>query len=138
MKKLLVLTALVLFTGIAFGQTLKKGAVLAIRNNSELILKPDVTMNQYLDVVMNKWAPEIEKLFPGTKIFVMKGNRGEMANGYAWIWYFDSTEAMDKYFSSEGNLKDEGLREKMSASMQILMEYVIDTGMNNYTDWIIL
>jgi len=138
MRKLFIITALLLFAGIAFGQTLKQGTVLAIRHNTGLVLKPDVTMNQYLDVVTNKWFPEMEKLFPGTKSFVMKGDRGDMANDYAWVWYFESNEVRNKYFDSEGNMRDAALNEKMTALMQILMEYAIDPGMANYTDWIVL
>lgn len=138
MKKLLVISALLLFAGLAFGQTLKKGATLAIRTSSGLILKPDVSMNQYLDVAMNKWAPELEKLFPGTKTFILKGDRGEMAHSYAWVWYFETVEIKDKYFDSEGNMRDEALNEKMMALMTILLEYAIDLGMEEYTDWVVL
>lgn len=138
MKKLLVITALVMFVGITFGQELKKGAVLAIRNSTSMVLKPDVTMNQYLDVLMNKWAPEMEKLFPGTKMFMLKGDRGELANGYAWVWYFESEKLRGKYFGTEGNMTDPVLREKMMKLMEILNKYAVDTGMKNYTDWIVL
>lgn len=138
MRKLILITALFLFTGVAYGQTIKKGAVLAIRPGSGLILKPDVTLNQYLDVVKNKWAPEFEKLFPGTKVYIMKGDRGLMANNYAWVWYFESAQVRDRYFDSEGNMKDEALNEKMTATMQILSEYAIDPGMSDYTDWMVL
>jgi len=137
MKKLVIITALLLFAGIAFGQTLKKGAVLAIRHSTDLVLKPDVSMNQYLDVAMNKWAPEMEKLFPGTKMFIIKGDRGTLANYYAWVWYFESEEVRAKYFDSEGTMRDEALNEKMMASMQVLYELAIEPGMTDYTDWIV-
>ena len=138
MRKLLVITALLLFAGIAFGQTLKKGAVLAIRTSTNLVLKPDVSMNQYLDASMNKWGPEMEKLFPGTKMITIKGDRGTQTNVYSWVWYFESVEVRDKYFDSEGNMRDEALGEKMRTSMEVLYEYVIDPGMTDYTDWIVL
>jgi len=125
------------FLPVAFGQNLKKGAVLAFRHSTELVLKPDVSMNQYLDVIMNKWAPEMEKLFPGTKMFTLKGDRGTLANNYAWVWYFESKEVRAKYFDSEGNMRDEALNEKMMASMQVLNELVIESGMTDYTDWIV-
>ncbi len=138
MKKLMIIATLLLLTGIAFGQTLQKGAVLAIRNSTELVLKPDVSMNQYLDILMNKWAPEFLKIFPDTKLILMRGDRGDMANSYLWIWYFPSEEIRDKYFNSEGQMIDEALNEKMQKAMEILTEYVIDPGMTGYTDWIVL
>lgn len=48
-------------------QTLQKGAVLAIKNFN-LILQPDITMNQFLDFYKNKQIPEFEKCFPGVKL----------------------------------------------------------------------
>ena len=138
MRKLFVLTALLLFAGFAFGQSLQKGAVLAIRNSNELVLKPNVSMNQYLDVMMNKWAPEMQKLFPGTKMIILKGNRGTMANGYAWVWYFESEAVRAKYFTPEGGLVDESLGVKMQEANKILYEYAIDLGFEDYTDWIVL
>lgn len=73
MKKLLFVAAIILFTGTVFGQTLQKGAALAIRNFT-IILNPDVTMNQFLDFYINKCIPEFEKNYPGTKEFILSGN----------------------------------------------------------------
>lgn len=138
MRKLLVIAAFLLFAGIAFGQTLQKGAVLAIRHSTDLVLKPDVSMNQFLDVMMNKWNPELKKLFPGTEVFVLKGDRGTMTNEYSWVFYFESEELRAKYFTPEGSLKDEAQGEKLQKLNEILLEYAIDTGMSDYTDWIVL
>jgi len=57
-------------------QTLHQGAVLAIKNFT-LILQPDVTMNQFLGFYRNKQVPQFEKSFPGVKLSVLKGDRGE-------------------------------------------------------------
>jgi hypothetical protein len=138
MKRLLIVSAIFLFTGIAFGQMLQKEAVLAIRTTKNLVLKPEVSMNQYLDVLMTKWAPEFEKIFPDTKVIFMKGDRGEMANGYAWIWYFPNKSVRDKYFTPEGEMKDAALGERMQKVGGIMNDYVIDSGMAEYTDWIVL
>jgi hypothetical protein len=57
-------------------QTLKKGAVIAIRNYT-FTLQPDVTMNQCLDFWTNKYIPACEKNYPGTRLFLLSGDRGE-------------------------------------------------------------
>ena len=134
----MIITAFLLFGGFAFGQSLQKGAVLAVRNSTGLVLKPNVSMNQYLDVAMNKWAPEMQKIFPGTKMIVLKGNRGTMAHGYAWVWYFESEAVRAKYFTPEGDLVDESLGVKMQETNKLLYEYAIDLGFEDYTDWIVL
>ena len=138
MKKLMIISAFLIFTGFAFGQTIQKGAVIAIRTSADLVLKPEVSMNQYLDVLMNKWGPEMQKLFPGSKMYVLKGDRGAMANGYAMVWYFENEAARAKYFTSEGVLKDESLGVKMQELNNMLYEYAIDLGFGDYTDWIVL
>ena len=95
-------------------------------------------MNQYLDVVMNKWSPEIQKAFPGTKMFILKGDRGTMANSYSWVWYFEREAVRAKYFTPEGALVDESLGVKMQETYKLLYEYAIDLGFEDYTDWIVL
>lgn len=34
-------------------------------------LKPDVTLNQWMDYYINKYIPEMEKNYPGVKEFVL-------------------------------------------------------------------
>ena len=48
MKKLLVISVLILLTGVAFGQTLQKGGSFNLHVLT-VTLDPDVTMNQWVD-----------------------------------------------------------------------------------------
>ena len=107
MKKLIIAVALVLLAGVAFGQTLQKGNVISV-HTMEITLDPDVTMNQYLDFVKNKVLPELEKAFPGTKAFSLKGFRGEQDNGYSWLWIFESRESHLKYWNDDGEATELG------------------------------
>ena len=75
MRKLLVITALLLFAGVAFGQTLTKGSVIGVHNYN-ITLQPDVTMNQFMEFWTNNVIPEFEKVWPGGKDLVMMGDRG--------------------------------------------------------------
>ncbi len=137
MKKLLIISALLLFAGIAFGQTLKKGSLAAISVYT-VTLNPGVTMDQYVDYALKNYDPAIEKSFPGTKAYSMKGDRGKDANKLGAIWIFESVEIRDKYFDTEGNMTELG-----SSSMQKLtpvLEELNNLGGNEreYTDWVIL
>lgn len=130
MKKLIIAVAFILFAGVAFGQTLQKGSVLALRTDAPT-LNPGVTMNQYVDFMMNTFAPEMEKLYPGTKVFVLKGDRGEHKDGYAMLIYVESAEARDKIFGAE----DAEVQGGLASLMEELGKFATTSG--NYTDWVI-
>ncbi len=130
MKKLIIAAALILFAGVAFGQSFQKGSILALRTDAPT-LNPGVTMNQYADFMINKFAPEIEKLFPGTKVFLLKGDRGEQKGGYAMLIWVESVELRDKLFGAE----DSETQSKLLPIMEELGKFATLSG--NYTDWVI-
>ena len=130
MKKLIIAVAFILFAGVAFGQTIQKGSVLAMHINTAT-LNPDVTMNQYQDFMMNKFAPEFEKLFPGTKVFILKADRGKQKGETAMLIFVESVEARDKLFGAE----DAGMEGTMVPLMEELGKYA--TISNNYSDWVV-
>ncbi|MEA3460895.1 MAG: hypothetical protein U9R49_03375 [Bacteroidota bacterium] len=130
MKKLIIALAFILFAGVAFGQTLQKGSVLALRTDAPT-LNPGVTMEQYTDFMIDKFAPEMEKIFPGTKVFVLKGDRGEHKGGFAMLIFVESAEVRDKIFGAE----DADIQSKLLPLMEELGKY--GTVSDNYTDWVI-
>ena len=88
MKKLIFAAALILLAGVAYGQHLQKGVILGVHNVT-ITLKPDVTMDQYLDAY-KKTLSDSEKMFDGWKGFLVKGNKGENVNEYGLVWYIES------------------------------------------------
>jgi len=137
MKKLMIITTLILFAGIAFGQTLNKGSIVAV-SSYEVTLQPDVTMNQWLEFNRTKWVPAAEKVFPGIKIYIVVGDRGESENMYGEIWVFDSKETRDKYWpTEEGDTEwPEGGLEILTPISEETSNYVINAT-RTFTDWII-
>ena len=138
MKKLLVITAFVLFAGIAFGQTLKKGSIVSI-SYYEVVLQPDVTMNQYLKFLETKYNPAFEKAYPGVKRIILKGDRGDLANKIGDMLIFDSKEIRDKYWpTQDGETQwNEGAQELMQKMAEELGKFQISST-RTYTDWKIL
>ncbi len=137
MKKIIFsMLALILLAGVTLGQTLQKGVIIGVHHLT-ITLDPDVTMNQYLDFINNKYLPEFEKHFDGWKVLLMKGDRGENENSYALMYYIESVEARDKYFDSEGQMNDVGnsALEKMIPTMEELDK--LGTYTREYTDWVI-
>ena len=66
MKKIIIAIALILLTGITFGQSLKKANLVGM-HVMDINLDPDVTMNEFLDFMQTKYLPEVEKMTRGGK-----------------------------------------------------------------------
>ena len=137
MKKLLVITAFLLFAGIAFGQTLMKGNLIGVHVMS-VELKPGATMDQFIDFFNEKTKPAWEKTHEGMKIFIMKGIRGEHMNEIGMIFQFTDEAARDQSYNADGSLTEFGqkVREKMAPI--IAETEKIGTNTSKYTDWLIL
>ncbi len=137
MKKLLIISALFLLTGVAFGQTIQKGGVVGIHEWT-LKLKPDVTMNQFLDYWEETVIPEFEKLIPEGKAFLLKGVRKNNKYEFAGLYYYNSLEDMRKYWKEDGSPTEDGgvVVEKFVPLLEELSKY----GEFTYTakDWVIL
>jgi len=140
MKKLLIIAALVLFTGIAFGQTIKKGAILAIWETT-LTLQPDVTMDQVLDFLTNKYYPGMNKFLEGDGVtfFLVQGNRGEQTGNIAWGIYCESEEVRNRYWPGDGSGSDEwrALLQKMQSLNEELNKLATYKNRAS-TDWKVL
>ncbi len=135
MRKLVIAVAIILFAGVAFGQTLTKGSVIGVHNYS-ITLQPDVTMNQFLEFWTNKMIPEMDKVWPGTKQIVMKGDRGKHKYGFATIIYFESIEQRDKLIPAEGDPNDSPIPEEFVPIMEELGKYILSWE-DEYTDYVI-
>jgi hypothetical protein len=102
-----------------------------------LTLNPDVTMNQYKDMFVNSVIPEFQKNYPGAKMYLAKGIRGESTNSFAVIFVFETEKARDKYFNADGSVNDAGkaAEEEMKPTMDKLNK--LGTSTSKYTDWVV-
>ena len=138
MKKLMLVAVIILVTGVTFGQALKKGMVVAV-NSYELILNDNVTLDQFLAFTQQKYIPEIEKIVPGIKVYVLTGDRGENKFRYGELMVFDDVATRDKYYPKEDDTAtSEASRALMPKLMPLGIEYnKFVKSMNRvYTDWI--
>jgi hypothetical protein len=137
--KTLILLCLLLGNGLnqLSAQTLKKGAVLGIHTYT-FTLNPDVTLNQFLDFMMNKYIPETDKNFPGSKMYVLSGDRGERKNQIALMTVFESIQVRDKYYPSADKTSPEAdaASGKMKTITEEMMKFIVDYT-PVYTDWVI-
>ena len=137
MKRLFLVTVLILMTGFIFGQTLQKGSVIGFHNGT-FTPNHDVTMNQCISFIKDKYFAEVEKNFPGIKCYLLKGVRGENVDCISFIYLFQSDEVRNKYWKEEGVYTDLGnaALEKMQPVGEEMSKYgkLVD----KYTDWLIL
>ena len=141
MKKLILIAAVILMAGISYGQALQKGTILGLHSGAPVVLNAGFTMDQYLSFLHNKYIPAFEKNFPGMKIFILKGQRGECTNNIGFLYAIDSDAIRDKYWTSEGVMSDLGKAgsEKMKDLDAELAKYVKDSSApDKYTDWLVL
>ena len=137
MKKLILITAaLLLVAGTTFGQTLQKGNLVG-HHVLTINLDPDATMNQFIDFYVNKSIPEFEKNFPGMKVYLAKGIRGENENSFGVFYIADSVEDRDKYWNEDGTLNELG--NSAWEKLQPVFEEgsKLGTFTTTYTDWVI-
>jgi hypothetical protein len=94
-------------------------------------------MNQFLDIG-KKYAAVFEKAYPGTKMFIGMGDRGEYKYKVSTLLFFESVELRDKYWPTE-----EGEGPFYQAAQEILApvfeegsKIIIDSQRES-TDWII-
>lgn len=139
MKKLILVAVIILGTGVTFGQTLKKGMVVAF-SSYELILKDNVTLDQFIKFSREKYIPALEKLLPGQKMYLLTGDRGENKFRYGELLVFDDVATRNKYYPKE---EDTTTAPAIKAVLPQLT--AISAEGNNYvkyakrvyTDWII-
>lgn len=135
------LMLLCLFLGFSItqisAQTLKKGAVCGIHTFT-LNVNPDATMNQVINLFIDKYIPVVEKNFPGTKVYLLSGDRGENTNKLGLMTVFESVQVRDKYYpapdkeSPEATAANEKVRTALGDVSNILLSYT-----SIYTDWIV-
>jgi len=137
MRKLLVITAFLLFAGIAFGQTLMKGNLIGVHVMS-VELKPGATMDQYIEFFNEKTKPAWEKAEKGMEIFPIKAIRGENNNEIGMIIIFKDEAARNKHYNADGSLSEYGNKVMEEIAPITAEGEKLGTWTSTYTDWIVL
>jgi hypothetical protein len=136
MKNLLLIAAMILITGIASGQPLQKGNLIGTHVVT-VSLTPGVTLEKFLDFYRTKVIPEMEKNMPNSKLYVVKGIRGENKESFGLIAVFKSSQERDKYYNADGS--DSELGKTVNAKIKPVMDELgkLGTVTTKYTDWIV-
>ena len=137
MKKLIIISAFILFTGVAFGQTFQKGSLLGIHVLDEPSLNAGVTIKQFEDFYYNKYIPEFQKLFTELEVIPLKGLRGEHVDKAGMIVFMKNEKVRDMYWNEDGSYNETSLAllEKMAPLMEEANS--MGTMVDLYTDWLV-
>lgn len=133
----MIVSALLLFAGITFGQVLHKGNLIGV-HIVKIELKPGVTMDQFTEFFIEKMKPVWEEADKGVEIFPTKSIRGEQNNEFGMIVIYKNEAARDKNYNEDGSLSEYG-NKVMEAVAPINAEAEkLGTWTSTYTDWVVL
>jgi hypothetical protein len=136
MRKLLFVTALILVSGTAFGQTYKKDALISIHTLA-ITLEDDVTMDKFLDYCVDKLFPIYEKTF-SCDVRLVKGLNRDIEDRIGVLVNFKSKKAWNKYWNDDGSFTETG-REEWNKIRPIIdeMKKLGTWSSENVVDWVI-
>ena len=102
MKKLIFITGLILLAGLTFGQSLQKGNLIGTHVMT-VTLKPGVTMEQFIEFYKSKVIPEMNKIEPDWKVYLVKSIRGDAKNSFGLIHVVKSEQVRNRYNNDDGS-----------------------------------
>jgi hypothetical protein len=138
MKKIILITTCILFTGILFGQTLQKGNLVGFHVGT-VMLEPDVTFDQWKRFYIDHYLPAFNNEFKDEmQMYIAEGERGDEVNFVSAILVFKSKEVRDKYIPEEGTPSE--LYISKVQKIQTILDEANKLGKfsrKHFTDWII-
>jgi ketosteroid isomerase-like protein len=114
--------------------SLNQGSLMGI-HTLKISLKRGATMEQFENYFLNETIPNYEKEFKGAKVNLVKGIRGENKGAMGMIWIFESNEARDLFYDSNG--APTKLNQEVNQRLRTVDEGLskIGTWTSRYTDW---
>jgi hypothetical protein len=137
MKRLTILTALLLFAGITFGQVLQKGNLIGV-HVMKVELKQGVTMDQYIEFFNEKLKHAWEKAEKAMETYAMKAIRGENDGEFGMIVIYKDEASRDKFYNKDGSLSEYGNKIMEQVAPVTLEGEKLGTWTSTYTDWVVL
>ncbi|MEN8201955.1 MAG: hypothetical protein ABFS28_05115 [Bacteroidota bacterium] len=101
MRKLPVITALLLIACIAFGQNLQKGNLIGVHHYT-LTPKDGYTLKQVVEFYVEEYCPAYSKAFPGIEVYFTEVDRGEFKGQFGMIYLCESKKVRDMYWPEKG------------------------------------
>jgi hypothetical protein len=138
MRKVVLLALTFTMIYLCNGQNIKKGSLLGLHILT-IELKPDATMDEFINFYISRAIPETEKAFDGVKGYLVKAIRGENNKNIGVLWVFRSEADRNKYFNDagEGGMTAAGraAMDKLAGVNKEIERY--GTASSKFTDWVV-
>lgn len=117
-------------------QTLQKGNLIGTHIMT-VKLNTGVTMDQFMQVYTSKVLPEMNKMDPNWKVYLVKSIRGANKDSFGQIHIIKSEKDRDKYYNQDGTNTELGiaLNKKFEQVLSELNKYGTVTTV--YNDWLV-
>jgi hypothetical protein len=137
MKKLFLLTTIILLTGFTFGQVLPKGTLIGT-HTATITLQPGVTMEQVMKYLTDKYIPSFNKYDPNWQVYLVKSVRGDISkNSIGFIHVIKTEKDRNKYYNADESASDLG-KSRTEKLTPIVDEFKkLATMTTVYTDWVV-
>ena len=116
-------------------QSLQKGNLLGL-HVLKIKLNKGVTSKQFQDYWLNVTIPNYEKEYKGAKIYMADGLRGKETGSISMIWVFESEEARDAFYNTDGSSNELG--QSIGNKLKPINDGLAKLGSwtsSYYTDW---
>jgi ketosteroid isomerase-like protein len=101
-------------------------------------LKENVTSTEFEKFYLEEYVPTLEEHFPGIKLYLLKGERGENEGRYGEFIYFQSLDERNSWIPEPGNMSEKG--EEAWSKFQPIQDKLNELieWKTVYTDWLVL
>jgi uncharacterized protein (TIGR02246 family) len=103
-----------------------------------ITLKENVTSTEFEKFYLEEYTPKFEEHFPGIKLYLLKGERGENKGKYGEFIYFKSLDERNYWVPEPGSMSEKGEEawSKFQPTQDKLNEMI--EWKTIYTDWLVL
>lgn len=122
---------------LPIGPNLQSGNIFGL-HALKIKLKENVTPTEFEKFYLEEYVPTFEEHFPGIKLYLLKGERGENNGNYGQFIYFKSLDERNSWIPEPGNMSEKGeeAMSKFQPTQDKLNEMIEWKAV--YTDWLVL
>ena len=106
---------------------LKPGAVMGLHH---MVLREGVEREEAERFLKETYFPGWRDAMPGSRVFMLEGERGAKEGSFVFLWVFENQESRDRYFPSEDGPTDEYTKHRSA-----LDELYGEDGFPKYATW---
>lgn len=87
-----------------FEEWLKPGAVMGLHH---MVLREGIARDEAERFLKDEYFPGWRDAMPGSRVFMLEGERGAKEGSFVFLWVFDDLETRSRYFPGEDEPTEE-------------------------------